>query len=517
MADLRISALPPMGSGAAQNVDVLPISDLSASTTKKITVTDLIKDGIGGLPSGSISGDKVNFTLSSGSVGTVELANGSVTGIKLADGSAAGNGATLPVSGDYVGQLFFKSSTPRGLYSWTGALWEQAGGIVAIDGNTSGLVNTSVSTSGDVATVSAYLDPTTGASQFLGGPASAAGTIAARRIVSADLPTAGTDKGAVAVNGNGLQMVGDVLSLEQGAAVTSVGQLVQYDDQGLVVSGAAIQPSDLPLSTSSQAGAVLPGSGLTAASDGTLNHTNSVVGNTATKITYDTEGHVTNGQSLEAADIPELGASKITSGQFGTAFIADGSISREKLQDYSIAYIQEGTPSEVDPGHVGVLWFQESSAQLRMWNGNSWMPVGFGRLAIENLRWGGTVDASTGLISGITSAGTTAGLNIGDPVPTATDVLGGLYLLVSVGGGSISVTPAITYDAGDWCLCVNESEGWQRIDIVGGGGGGGSSVSVLNDLLDVTITAGSTGQYLQLASSGQWVNTEITEISGGTF
>ena len=77
------------------------------------------------------------------------------------------------------------------------------------------------------------------ASSWLGRPAPL-GAIGQRRIASQDLPTAGAQKGAVAVNGNGLAMSGDTLSLNKGAAVSSSDQLVTYDDQGLVVSGAAI-------------------------------------------------------------------------------------------------------------------------------------------------------------------------------------------------------------------------------------------------------------------------------------
>ena len=128
---------------------------------------------------------------------------------------------------------------------------------------------------------------------------------------------------------------------------------------------------------------------------------------------------------------PDLGADKITSGQFGEAYIADKSISLPKLADYAIAYIQEAQPTSTDPGHIGVLWYQESTAQLRMYNGNSWRPIGFGRLSQDNLRWGGILDADTGLIVGVTEAGTTGGLKIGDSVPEATDQLGGLYVVTS--------------------------------------------------------------------------------------
>ena len=348
MADLRITNLPAMAAGTAQSSDVLPVSDISASTTKKITISDLIKDGIDALPNGSIDGDKVNFVLANGSIGTAQLADGSVTGVKLADQSATKYGSATPASGDFVGQLFFKNTAPKQLFSWNGAGWEAASGVVALEGDTTGLVNTYVSTSSGTSTISADIDPTTGAAQFLAGPSGGGGAVSARQITSPDLPTAGASKGAVAVNGNGLKMTGDTLSLNKGAATQANGQLVTFDDQGLVVSGADIQSSDLPLSNDSTPGVVRPGTGLSVAVDGTLNHTNDVVAGTAPMITYDTEGHVVSGQALLATDIPDLGADKITSGQFGEAYIADGSISLSKLADYAISYIQEAQPTSTD-------------------------------------------------------------------------------------------------------------------------------------------------------------------------
>ena len=70
------------------------------------------------------------------------------------------------------------------------------------------------------------------------------------------------------------------------------------------------------------------------------------------------------------------------------------------------------------------------------------------------------------------------------------------------------MTPGVVYDPGDWCLCVNEADGWVRIDTMTGGPGGGGA-SVLNDLLDVTLTGATDGQYLQLQASGQWQNVDL--------
>ena len=108
---------------------------------------------------------------------------------------------------------------------------------------------------------------------------------------------------------------------------------------------------------------------------------------------------------------------------------------------FSVSFIQEAQPALTPDLHIGCLWYQESSAQLRMYNGNSFMPVGFGRLSQDNLRFGGTINAETGLLVALTDAGRTAGLEIGSELPAATDALGGLYVVVSDPGNNISVVP----------------------------------------------------------------------------
>ena len=230
------------------------------------------------------------------------------------------------------------------------------------------------------------------------------------------------------------------------------------------------------------------------------------------KVTVDQYGHVTAGVPLQAVDIPSLDASKITTGTFGTALIGDRSVTLAKLADYSISYIQEAMPP-LTGNHIGCLWYQESTAGLHMWNGNSWMPISIGRLSQENLRYCGTIDATTGLITGVTSFGTAAGYSIGDALKNASDQLTGTYFVVDVPGSSIPQTPSITYDNGDWVLCNGAAAGYVRIDTLSGGGGGGANR--LNDLLDVTITSPTDGQMFVYTGAGQWVNTN--DVVGGTY
>ena len=78
MADLRISQLPALTEGALASDDVLPITDVSASETKKVTASSLVRYGIGVLPDGSISIDKINIP--TGTLDGGDLVKNSVTG-----------------------------------------------------------------------------------------------------------------------------------------------------------------------------------------------------------------------------------------------------------------------------------------------------------------------------------------------------------------------------------------------------------------------------------------------------
>ena len=512
MADLKISELPELLAPQLQASDPIAIADLSGSTTKKISAENLLVGGIALIPDGTIPPEKLaGSTVADGSITTAKLADKSVTAAKLADSSTTIVVATLPATGAFIGQQAVVTGGAINIaYAWDGTNWVSEGGIQELTGSTTGLVNTYITTSGFSAEVSADIDQTTAAGQFLAGPSSIAGPIEQRRIAPADLPTAGVQKGGVAINGNGLVMDGDTAAIDNTVtANTTEAHVVQYDEYGLITGGAPIAPQDLPLATDSNVGVVIPGDGLAVGIDGALHIDNSVAPATAPKITYDTNGLVIAGTNLLEEDIPNLSTDKIVSGEFGSGQIAAKSITREKLANYSIAYIQEAEPNALDAGHIGILWFQESTGQLRMYNGNSFMSVGFGRLSTENLRWGGIIDADTGLMTGVTGPGTTAGLTVGAALPAATDAIGGVYVLVGTAGSNISVTPAVTYNAGDWCLCINEVEGWVRIDIAASGGGGGGGASVLGDLLDVTLTSPTTNQYLQLQSTNQWTNVDL--------
>ena len=339
------------------------------------------------------------------------------------------------------------------------------------------------------------------------------------QVPSEDLPLAtATSPGIIEVPvGSGLTVsdTGEIDHLTLIAAGTKSG--ISFDEHGHITAAVDLASADLPPATNTSIGAVsIPTANsnpLTVDGDGGLTHsTNGITAGTYVSVDVDQYGHVTAGDAvLTPNQVPGISADKITSGQFPTARLEDDAVTMPKLADFSVSFIQEGQPDLTPDLHIGCLWYQESSAQLRMYNGNSFMPVGFGRLSQENLRFGGTINAETGLLVALTDAGRTAGLEIGGELPAATDALGGLYVVVSDPGNNISVVPLTAFDAGDWCLCVNATEGWIRIDTLNGGGGGGGGLIRLNDLLDVDINAPAAGDTLVYdPTTGQWTNRTTT-------
>lgn len=450
--------------------------------------------------------------LADGAVGTTQLADNSITGDKLQANTVSGSvnaGGPVHIVSGTIGTVDLADA------SVTDA--KLASGI-----NGSKLQDSTVSN----AKLSGGIEPaklasTTGAAQFLAGPTSGGGAVTARQIVGDDLPTATTtDKGGVSVPMNqGLRLNGSSLEIANDI-VGSAGTfgIVEVSDKGLVTAFKALSGTDLPIATASTVGGVsVPGPSLTVSGIGALTHQNSgVTAGTYPKVTVDERGHVTSGQNLQQSDIPNLDASQITTGSLLSSLIADRSITSAKLADYATAYIQEVEPSTTAGANfASQLWFQESTGQLRMWNGNSWFPIGFGRLSEENLRWCGLVNAATGLITALTQAGSTAGFLVGSAISAATNNLSGAYFVVETPGSLIGVTPSITYDAGDWVLCIDGAQGWTRIDTLNSGGGGGGAQR-LDDLLDVVAPTPVDGNVLVFnGASAMWVNR--TELDGGTY
>lgn len=335
-------------------------------------------------------------------------------------------------------------------------------------------------------------------------------------ILSTELPPAtDTELGGVSIPSTSGLVVNASGELNHASTVgASTVSGFTFNESGHIVDAEPLEGDDLPPATDISLGGVsVPGPTVVVDAAGAIAH--SVSGVTAGQyplVTVDAEGHVIAGDVLAPSDIPGLDAAKIVSGTFPTEQLTDRSVTQRKLADYSVSFIQENMPTP-DPGgpafHNGCLWFQESTGQLNMWNGNSWMPVARGALASQNLRWGGGIDASTGLCVFLTDFGVSAGLKVGSPLPAASNNIGGLYLVVTASGSLIDVDAVrgTTFDSGDWVLAVDEVTGWIRVDVNDGGGGGGGGASFLDGLNDVTITTPQNGEFLAYnGTAAQWEN-----------
>jgi hypothetical protein len=87
LADQRITQLPSLPKAGVAATDVLPIADISASQTKKVTAKDLVDAGLDLIDVSSIDLDKLDQA-SVTKLGTTALADDAVTAAKLAHDSS---------------------------------------------------------------------------------------------------------------------------------------------------------------------------------------------------------------------------------------------------------------------------------------------------------------------------------------------------------------------------------------------------------------------------------------------
>jgi hypothetical protein len=273
-----------------------------------------------------------------------------------------------------------------------------------------------------------------------------------------------------------------------------------------------IEPGDLPDATASTKGIIQPGTGL-AVNAGVLNHSNSATAGTFTKVTIDTEGHVTVGALLDAADIPALNASKITAGELPTDRVADNAITSDKLADYSTASIGEGLPAA---DFIGQLHLNPIDRAFFMWDGNVYVPIG---ISAGQILLAGTFDASTpagvGSVQSITPDGAAAGFVVGDPLPASTLSNNKYYFVVSEGGTITSGNaPNVTLAPPDLCLSVFSATNpqWVEIDVSSGAGAIAATQVSFNPAASIAAT--------NVQTALEEVSTECrnaTNITSGTL
>ena len=505
MADLKISELSALAGGDLVAADELAIVDDSASETKKITVSNLIANGVTLISDDAIPGAKILF--GAGDIATAALADSAVTSAKIgadqvtaakiADNTIVNLVSTLPTSGDYTGQLALDTDD-NSLYVYSGSAWlntKAPASVNAFTDTTSGIINISTSVSSGTATVTATIDDTTSAAQFLAGPVGTGGTVGYRTIDGGDLPVATTTaKGGIIVNGNGLTMNSNTIEIDNSVTASSVNHVVTYDANGLITGGRAIVSSDLPVATSSAKGAVLIGSssGLTVDTNGNLSIDNTVTSGTYTKVTVTAKGVVSAGETLSATDIPDHSAAKLTSGTIGTSLIANDSITASKMADQSTTKFGGAAGSDnvtIFPSgdFKGQFFYDETTSDLYIFTGSAFVPV---TVLSGNLVNAGAYNANTNQMSSVTSAGSAAGFSVGAalPAPAVTNL--NHYVVVDTSGTGSGAAPAVALAPPDMLLSQGVGTEYSLIDVS-------------------NAIAGQTASNISLIATGNIVATDV--------
>ena len=336
------------------------------------------------------------------------------------------------------------------------------------------------------------------------------GTVA---LAAADLPVATSSAvGGVSVS-TGLTVNGSgALSLTNSVTGATVSGIT-FNNQGMITAATALVAGDLPTATTSAKGAVqiTSGGGLTVDGSGNLTtSTSGISAGTYQSITVNNKGVATAGAALTAALIPSLAASKITSGSFDAARIANDSIDGSKLSNASTAIFQSVAQSGYPTAQFsGQILFDTVSEDAWIWDGNAWQAIT--TLTKGSLVFGGNFNANTSKMTACTSAGLAAGLAVGSNLPTPSATTDGLYVVVDTAGTPSAPAPVVAFSPPDYILGVTNASGssWNEIDL---------SQTVAGQVAsNITFTP-----YGQISSTNvqdalQELETEKLAKSGGTI
>lgn len=415
MSDLRISQLPALLKADVAANDVLPITDISASQTKKVTAKDLVDAGLDLVDADSIDLSKLD-QLSAIKLGVNAIGAGAITAAKLAADSSIEVSGLAPNTDNFEGRGHFNSSTGNFLV-FSGSSYQQVvmptAGIGNLQVTTGKLAAGAVTTDKCSALGAAAL--ASGAvteAKILDGAVTAV-KIAANTITAAQIQGLAIGAGQLAANAvytNAVQ-TGAITEdkLGSGSCTNSkIGNLSITNDK---IANGTIVYAKLSLVDNVLPGAKLVSNSVTATQLGASAVTSTVLANDSVTTLKIASGAVTGARIASAT----IGSANFQAGAVNSNAIGTGAVTYAKIQGVSAAdrilgtTTASGTVTEIACTLAGrdLLAGADVPAQRNT--------LGLGTLALSNGTW----------VEGSSFSGTSSGTNTGDQTITLTgDVTG---------------------------------------------------------------------------------------------
>lgn len=374
MSDQRITQLTALAEGDVAYNDVLPIVDLGASQTKKITVKDLAEAGFTIADANSFDIAKINQA-SATKLGTTALADDAITAAKLADDSSIAYDSVAPASNNFEGRGYV-NSTSKYLQVWDGSAFRQVvaptAGIEDLSVTTGKLAANAVTTAKvDAAGLGAAAIATDAVTTAKIADGAVTTSKLATNSVTADAIAAGAvDTAELAANAVTYAKIQNVSATDKllGRSTAGAGTL---EEIACTAAGRALLDD-----ADASAQRTTLGLGTLATQDGTFSgtHSGASSGTNTGDQTITLTGAVTGsgtGNFVTTLATDAVTTAKIADGAVTTAELGAAAVTGPKLAADSSTVVSGNAPSG-SGDFEGQQWINSNTGLAYVWTGATW-------------------------------------------------------------------------------------------------------------------------------------------------